>query len=394
MRRNWFGFILAVAVLLTLGIAAPVLAQDGEEAPTRELPPLLLLTDYPSQVIGVEDTANLSLTIRSGTEAQVVSLSVEALPENWTATFRGGGQVVRAVHVTPDDEASATLRVQPPEDVEPGEYTFTVLAEGEDTEAELPIELTVQERVPASLALEVDLPTLRGQPDTTFSYNATLNNEGGEELVVDLSAEVPEGFVATFQSGGQEVTSLPVAAGAQERLSVQVEPVTEAAVGTYPITVFARGGDAEASLDLTAEVVGRSSLSLTTPDGRLSGRAEAGSETTYTLVLQNTGSAPARNIEMANSAPNGWEVTFEPETIAELPPGTQQEVTARVQPPDSAIAGDYVVTFRARPEDVSAESVEFRVTVHTSTLWGVAGVALVAVAVVVVGLAVARFGRR
>jgi uncharacterized membrane protein len=53
-----------------------------------------------------------------------------------------------------------------------------------------------------------------------------------------------------------------------------------------------------------------------------------------------------------------------------------------------------VVTFRARPEDVSAESVEFRVTVRTSTLWGVAGVALVAVAVVVVGLAVARFGRR
>ncbi len=53
-----------------------------------------------------------------------------------------------------------------------------------------------------------------------------------------------------------------------------------------------------------------------------------------------------------------------------------KEVTARVQAPDNAIAGDYVVTFRARPEDVSAESLERRVTVRTSTLWGVAGVAL------------------
>jgi uncharacterized membrane protein len=53
-----------------------------------------------------------------------------------------------------------------------------------------------------------------------------------------------------------------------------------------------------------------------------------------------------------------------------------------------------MVTVSARPEDGNSESADFRITVLTSTLWGVAGVALIAVAVVVVGLAVARFGRR
>ncbi len=40
------------------------------------------------------------------------------------------------------------------------------------------------------------------------------------------------------------------------------------------------------------------------------------------------------------------------------------------------------------------ETAEFRITVRTSTLWGVAGIALIALAVGVVGLAVVRFGRR
>jgi len=53
-----------------------------------------------------------------------------------------------------------------------------------------------------------------------------------------------------------------------------------------------------------------------------------------------------------------------------------------------------MVTFRAQPEGGSHESAEYRVTVRTSTLWGLVGVGLIAVAVVVVGAAVTRFGRR
>ena len=59
-----------------------------------------------------------------------------------------------------------------------------------------------------------------------------------------------------------------------------------------------------------------------------------------------------------------------------------------------AVAGDYMLTITARPQDGSSKSVDFRITVLTSTLWGVAGIGLIAVAVGVVALAVGRFGRR
>lgn len=52
------------------------------------------------------------------------------------------------------------------------------------------------------------------------------------------------------------------------------------------------------------------------------------------------------------------------------------------------------MTFTARPEEGASDSAEFRVTVLTSTLWGLVGVALIAIAVVGVGMAVMRFGRR
>jgi uncharacterized membrane protein len=69
-------------------------------------------------------------------------------------------------------------------------------------------------------------------------------------------------------------------------------------------------------------------------------------------------------------------------------------ITAYITPADKAIAGDYNVTVRAAPASGQSQSVVFRITVATSTLWGVVGVLLVAAALAVVAVAVGRFGRR
>ncbi|HEC24034.1 MAG TPA: hypothetical protein ENI95_14060 [Chloroflexi bacterium] len=393
MRRGLLSVLLVAGALLVIGSTTPVLAQ--EEPPAGDAPGLTIYTEYPAQIIGVGERASLDLSLQTETTAQVVYLEVEGLPEGWTATFRGGGEVIRAVYVRPGDNASVNLRIETAENAEPGNYRLTVVARGETATAELPVELTIQERVPASLSLDVDLPTLRGKPDTTFRYSVSLKNEGDEDLTVELFAEAPPAFDVTFRSAGQEVTSLPLKANETKRLSIEVDPILNLIpAGSYTITIRAQGGEAVVSTELVAEVVGQSSLTLTTPDERFSGQAEAGSETAFTLLVQNTGSAAARAIEMSASAPRGWTVEFDPKEIDELAPGDQVEVTATVKPASKALAGDYIVSFTARPEDGAAETVEYRVTVRTSTLWGVVGVALIAVAVGVVGLAVMRFGRR
>jgi uncharacterized membrane protein len=398
MRRIWtLTLFISLVLLATAASAAPVLAQEGQQKnqPLAAVQAMTLFTLYPAQEAAIGETVTFPLTLRAGASPQMVRLETQDLPQGWISTFRGGGRVVQAAYAEPQNDTKLDLRVEPPQDVKPGTYHFTVIAHGDHDEIKLPIDLVVKEKLPPSLKFNVELPTLRGTPNTTFRYSATLKNEGDADLAVNLAAEAPKGFEVSFKLAGQDVSSIPVAANESKTLSIEAKPFPDLPADSYQFNVLAQGGNnVEANTTLTAEVTGEAKLSVSAPDGRLSGQAYAGQKTPVKLVLQNTGSAPARNIELTASQPAGWKVEFDPKTVAEVPSGQQVEVTANIQPTDQAIAGDYVVTMNVHPEDGATDSAEFRITVLTSTMWGIAGVGLIAVAVAVVGLAVARFGRR
>jgi len=386
MRRNWAVlFLLALFIALTGPV--PARAQEGQG--------LLLFCDYPARVAELGETVTFNLTLRlTASTPQTVYLDVKGLPEGWEATFRGGGNVVRAVYVEPEKDASVSLRVVVPENVPGDTYRWTVTARGEGVSAEFPLELTVAAKLPARLSLSVDLPTLRGAATTTFRYDATLKNEGDEETTVNLQASAPQGFLVSFKYMGQDVTSLPVGANESKRISIEARAYTQIPAGTYPIEVAAVGGESQANISLVAEVTGQPDLTIRTPDERLSTQVYTGRETPIQLLVQNNGTATALNVELSASPPSGWSVRFEPDRIPEIPAGQQVEITMHVKPADKAVAGDYMLTVRARPQEGGYESADFRITVLTSTLWGVVGILLIAVAVAVVAWAVMRFGRR
>jgi uncharacterized membrane protein len=395
MRRFWtLARLTLLAALALLGAAAPVLAQQDQ--PPAAPQNLTMFTLYPAQELAIGEDATLSLKLRGGTAPQLVRLSVDNLPAGWTATFRGGGTVITAAYVDPQskDDTAVDLKVQPPKDVPANTYSFAVVAQGEKETARLPIELTVKEKLPPSLSLDVALPTIRGAPDTTFRYSATLKNDGDEDLTVDLKAQAPQGFQINFKLSGQDVTNVPLPANESKSLDIEAKAFDQVQAGPYQFGIQAQGGKAQAEATLVADVIGQSELTVTAPDGKLSGDAYTGTETPFTLILRNTGSAPVRDIKLSASPPSGWNVTFAPEQVAEVPSGQQVEVTANLKPSAQAVAGDYVVSMTAQPQDGASKSADFRITVLTSTLWGIVGVGLIAVAVVVVGLAVMRFGRR
>ena len=389
---------LFIALILAIGMSlpAPLLAQaqEGQPAATPTPQPLTIYTQYPSQMIGFGEVVNIALKLKAS-RPQAVKLEVKGLPEGWTATFRGGSQIVDAVYVDGDSTASVDLRLEQPKDVQAGKYELTVTATGAGEKAELPLSFTIKEKLPPRLTLTVDgLPTKRGSSSTTFSFTATLKNEGGEDLLATLSATQPEDIQVTIQSGGQEVVELDLPANASKTLTIKADPLITLKAGKYPFGIQAAAGDVKAELQLAVEVVGEGKLSVSAPDGRLSATAYAGQENALKIVLANKGTAPVRGVELSSSEPSSWSLTFDQSQIAEIPAGEQVEVTARIKPPAKAVAGDYVVTINARPVDGKMESAEFRITVRTSTLWGVAGIALIALAVAVVGAAVVRFGRR
>ena len=328
--------------------------------------------------------------------AQIVDLELRDVPEGWSATFQGGGRIVHSVYARPEDTATVTLNVEVPEGITDGSYSMTVSARGSGRTATLPLELIIGKAAPPAIALDPELPILNGTPTTNFSFRVKLENKADVDLLINLEAELPEGFEATFKKafGGQELTTVPVSAGATETIDMALDLPDQTPAGEYKINLRAQAADVSDQVELTAIVSGQPSLSLSAPDGRLSGRANAGRETPLELVLRNDGTAPAESISLESSPPSSWNVRMEPEVVESIAPGEEVQVKAYITPPDTAIAGDYVVTVRARPETGSLKSVEFRITVVTSTLWGVVGVLLIAAALVVVAVAVGRFGRR
>jgi uncharacterized membrane protein len=141
------------------------------------------------------------------------------------------------------------------------------------------------------------------------------------------------------------------------------------------------------------EITGQPKLSLAGRDGVLSARAEAGKQASIPIVVSNSGTAAADDIELTSTAPSGWKIEFDPKTIDRIAPGANKEVQAHVTPPEKAIAGDYAPTFNVASRGETA-SQQFRVAVATSTMWGIAGVGIIAIALLIMVGAVARFGRR
>jgi uncharacterized membrane protein len=383
---------LLLAVLIA-GLA-PALAVAQEGQPTETPPSLTMYSDYPSMVIGMGEDVTITLRLKAQGKAQVAHLDLRGLPEGWTATFKGGGRAIKAVYVPLEDSASVSLTLELPDGVASGTYEFTVTARSDVAQAEWPLEVTVKEKAPSRLTFDTDLPLVTGSPNTTFRFTATLKNEGDEDLMVNLTSEVPSGFGATFRVAGQETTSFPLEANQSKTVSIEVKAYSNPGAGDYPITVRADAGNASASLSLTVRVTGNPDLKISAPNGRLSADAYAGKETSVKVIISNEGSAPARGVRLSAGEPANWTVEFDPKEIAEIPAGQEVEVTAKIRPAEKAVAGDYMVTVRASTEGTATESADFRITVRTSTLWGVVGVALIAIAVGVVALAVMRFGRR
>lgn len=385
---RWIG-LLAVCMLATTAVAAAREHYTG----------ISLETPFPTQTLQLQKQLRIPLTVHNyGLAPQVVQLAVRELPHGWKAHLEGDNHVVGAAFVGTGKSRSLTLVVSPGAGAKPGHtYDLHLLARGRSNSAALPLALRFTHAPPAVLALATQLPKLKGSSSTTFTYHLTLKNESDKAVNANLTASAPHGFQVNFspQFSSSNITSLPVKAGQSKKVDASVRIPPDAKARSYPIRVTAEAGRLSAATTLTAVITGSPKLSLTTPSGRLSGSANAGQSTPVHLVLKNTGSAPAHGVSLSADSPSHWQVTFHPAHLSAIPADGSTKVVADVHASGRSLAGDYMVTFDANAAGGTAStSANYRVTVATSTLWGIVGVVIVAVALAVVGFAVARFGRR
>ncbi len=357
---------------------------------------LWLTTAYPSLTERVGEDISLDLTLRNmKMPPERVALSVGGLPDGWSYEIDGGGKPVTEAMVGPDSSRSLTLKVTPPKDVKTGTYKFTVTGQSAANDLTLPVTLVLAKAKPASVKVEAKLPALRGTPKSNFDFDVTVKNESTDDQTYNLVADGPPGFETTFkeQYGSQELTSIPIKAGQSKDLKVSVKLPQNVAAGQYQVAVQAASPAASGATPLLLDVTGQPELSLAGPQDRLSGDATAGQSRTFKFTLTNNGTAPAKNVKLASSEPSGWKVEFDPKQIDAIAPGDNQPVSVSITPAAQAIAGDFVVTVRANGDGAS-DSANFRVTVLTSTMWGIAGLGIIGAAVVALAFAVTRYGRR
>ena len=388
-------WLVAVSVLMLAALAAN--AADPPSGSSPSITGLFLTTKYPSLTVRAGETTTVDLSLRNyKLPPQVLNLSVPEIAQGWKATILGGGQPVSAVDVPPDGEERLQLRLEPPSGVGKGEYRFTVEAKNGQNDNKLPITLVIGEELPAKLKLTTNFPSLRGTATTSFKYRVSVTNDSGKDATVNFSADAPRNFQVNFTEayGSQQLTSIPIEAGKSKDVEASLTIPRETQASDYKLTLHAKTEAASADLPVSLTIVGQPRLAVSGEGGRLSGEAYAGQDSQLTVVLRNDGSEAARDIEMSATTPEAWKSSFDPKQVAQIPAGGTQNVKVTLTPSEKAIAGDYQTTIRASGAGGLSESANFRITVLTSTLWGAIGIAIIAIALLVVVFAVARFGRR
>ena len=385
----------ALALALTL-LASCAMAESLDTAPAAE-PYIELSTQYPALTVKAGDslTFDLDLDNYSGV-SQDITLSVAEIPEGWEGTFSAGSNQVSVVHVKNQaTNSEVSFAVDVPLETADGEYIIRLAARGEDFADEMEIALTVSAEEIGESSFTAEYPSQEGDATTDFTFSATLINNTLSTQNYSFTSNAPSGWQVSFQPSGEStsVAALDVEARTTQAMDISVTPPENVEAGTYEIPVTATSVNESMPITLSVTITGSYGLTLSTPSGRLSLEAYTNQESAVQLSLTNTGNSDLTNVNLTSSAPTGWTVRFANETIDIIEAGATVETTMYITPGEDAMSGDYATTITARNSDAN-DSVDFRITVKTETIWGLTGIGVIVLLAVVIGIVMRKYGRR
>ncbi len=386
--------VIAVFVLIFGNATLTAYAEGG----------LSLSTSYPGISVSAGDSLSISVDLKNATGADLdASVYVASVPEEFEAYLQGGSYQISAIHADSGETASFTLHVTVPYEISEGAYDIVVRAEAGSAYDELTITLNAAEQHGGAGSFTSEYPSQEGSSSTSFSFSTTIINNGLTDRSYSLSSSAPSGWTVRFtpSSGSTQIAGIDVEAGSSEGLTVSVTPPGTVEAGEYTIYLSAVSADETLSTELTVNITGTYGIDIGTSSGLLSFDAEAGKQKDVTLAITNTGNVDLTDVTINSSLPSDWSVSYDLEgddeaeanVISSIPAGSTVEVTAHVTPSSDSITGDYVATFTASNSETS-DTAEFRVSIKTSTIWGVAAIAIIIAVCGCVAYIFRRYGRR
>jgi uncharacterized membrane protein len=391
--------VLTAALLVISAWTFALGAETKKDLPERYIS---LAPEYTGIVLQSGSDVSMDLTVKNGGKKdENVNLLVTSVPEGWKAWFKTYSFGITGVHVESDKSKNLTLRVEPAENVEVGQYSIGLKAVTEDGalsstgKVTITVEKKATEKKVGGVNIITSYPVLRGPTDGKFEFSLEVENKLDKDGIFNLTAQGPENWDINFKPAYEDkfISSLRLKANQSQTVAVEVKPFPYADPGQYPIQVKVSSPEAKGEALLNVVLTGTYKLDVGTATGLLSLEAMRGKGANISFFVKNTGSAPLTNVQFLSFKPENWKVEFNPDKIDSLPPDKLKQVEVTITPSEQALVGDYSVGLSVEAGKAS-KTLEFRTTVKAATAWGWIGIGIIVL--VMAGLVVLfiRLGRR
>ncbi|MBW1788936.1 MAG: hypothetical protein JRK53_20365, partial [Deltaproteobacteria bacterium] len=308
---------------------------------------------------------------------------------------------ITGVHVASDKSKSLTLRVEPADDAEVGQYRIGIKAVTEDGalssagQVTITLEKKETEKKVGGVNIVTSYPVLRGPTDGKFEFSLEVANKLDKDSVFNLTSQGPENWDINFKPAYEDklISSVRLKAGQSQTVAVEVKPFPWADPGQYPVLVKVSSPDAKGEALLNVVLTGTYRMEIGTATGLLSLEAMRGNDANISFFVKNTGSASLTNVQFLSFKPENWTVTFNPEKLDTLGVDELKQVEVIITPSEKALVGDYSVGISAEAGKAS-KTLEFRTTVKAATAWGWIGIGIIILVMAGLVALFIRLGRR
>jgi uncharacterized membrane protein len=326
-------------------------------------------------------------------------LSVDSLPSDWTAYIKtANDEYVTEIILGAEESVDLVVEVESPSSATADEnYEFSVRVESVDHNVTESLPLSIALTEPEAfdeIAITTKFPEVTVEAGEVVQYHITVSNLGDMNRLLFLSIVPPSDWKAVFQSGDLEISRLDIAAGSSEDLIIKVTPPSTVSLDTYdlPVQIKSESGVVLAEIDLKATITGSHKLYLSL--STLMTSTTSGDSASFTATVTNTGFSSLSVIGLDVEVEDGWDVKISPAQVDLLRPQESFSFKIVIDTPEDTVSGDYLVTLTGLSDQVDSSPMQVRVTVNTSTEWGIYGFGIAIVIIIALVLVFRKFKRR
>jgi uncharacterized membrane protein len=328
-------------------------------------------------------------------------VSIDSVPSNWSSSITtADNEPVTELILGADESIELTVELNSPASATTDE-NFEVLVNVEANNqnlGSLPLTISlIEPEAIEEIVINTKFPEVTVEAGETVEYQVQLGNFGDLNRLLFLSIEAPPDWKAVFKSGTLEISQLdiaPMSMGGAEELTIEVTPPSTVDLDTYNISVQVKSetGAVLAETELKATIIGSYDLQLSM--STLLTSTTSGDSTSFTATVINTGFSSLTVVGLDIEAEEGWDVEISPAQLDLLRPQESFSFRVVIDTPKDTVSGDYLVTLTGLSDQVDSSPMQVRVTVNTSTEWGIYGFGIAIIIIIALVLVFKKFKRR